>query len=144
MRENCVGPNGRKAGVWRTEPFWSNETQEEHSGRGRKPPVVVDSGAAENVMPRTMVPDISTEETERAKNGKGFNGSGGVHIKNYGQQVMSVRTPQGVVRKSTWQVADVRRPLVSASHIIGKTEAYIMNKKKKKLVLKKRRHRVCA
>ena len=43
------------------------------------------------------------------------------------------------VRKSTWQVADVRRPLVSASHIIhagnhlfnGKDEAYITNRKKK-------------
>ena len=43
------------------------------------------------------------------------------------------------MRKSTWQVADVRRPLVSASHIIqagndlfvGKDEAYMMNQKKK-------------
>ena len=50
---------------------------------------------------------------------------------------MSVRTPEGFVRKSTWQVAYVRRPLVSASHIIhagsdlfiGNDEAYIMNKK---------------
>ena len=40
------------------------------------------------------------------------------HIKNNGQQVMSVRTPEGFVRKSTWQVADVTRPLVSASHIV--------------------------
>ena len=52
---------------------------------------------------------------------------------------MSVRTPEGFVRKSIWQVADVRRPLVSASHIIqvgsdlftGKNEAYIMNRKQK-------------
>ena len=43
------------------------------------------------------------------------------------------------MRKSTWQVADVRRPLESASHIIqggtdlfiGKDEAYIMNRRKK-------------
>ena len=35
-----------------------------------------------------------------------------------GSRVMFVRTPEGFVRKSTWQVADVRRPLVSASHII--------------------------
>ena len=58
---------------------------------------------------------------------------GGEHIKNYGQQVMSVRTPE-----------HVRRLSVSASHIIqsgndlfiGKIEAYIMNRKKKeKLVL---------
>ena len=52
---------------------------------------------------------------------------------------MSVSTPEGSVRKSTWQVADLRRPLVSASHIIqagndlfiGKDEAYIMNRRKK-------------
>ena len=52
---------------------------------------------------------------------------------------MSVRTPEGFANKSTWQVVDVRRPLVSASHIIqagndlfiGKDEAYIMNRKKK-------------
>ena len=55
------------------------------------------------------------------------------------QQIMSVRTPEGFVRKSTWRVADVRRPLVSASHIIhsgndlfiGKGEAHIINRKKK-------------
>ena len=46
---------------------------------------------------------------------------------------MSVRIPEGFVCKSTWQVADVRRPLVSASHIIqagndlfiGKDEALL-------------------
>ena len=80
--------------------------------------VAVDSGAAENVMPRTMLPKYPPKKTERSKDGKGFKGSGGKHIKNYGQQVMFVRTPEEFVRKSTWQVADVRRPLVSASHII--------------------------
>ena len=73
----------------------------------KKVAIAVDSGAAENVMPRSMFPERSTEETERSKNGKGFKGPGGEHIKNYGQQVMSVRTPEGFVRKSTWQVADV-------------------------------------
>ena len=104
----------------------------------KKVTVVVDQGAAESVMPRSMFPEIGIRQTERSKNGKGFKGPGGENIKNYGQQVMSVRTLEGFVRKSTWQVADVRRPLVSASHIIqagndlfiGKDEAYSMNKKK--------------
>ena len=102
-------------------------------GRGRKVTVVVDSEAAENVMPRSMFPEIGIRQTERSKNGKGFKGPGGENIKNCGQQVMSVRTLEG------WQVAEVRMPLVSASHIIqagndlfiGKDEAYIMNRKKK-------------
>ena len=90
-------------------------------------------------MLRSMFPEMGIRQRERSKNGKGFKGAGGENIKNYGQQVMSVRTPEGFVRKSTWQVADVRRPLVSASHIIqagndlfiGKDEAYIVNRKKK-------------
>ena len=105
----------------------------------KKVTVVVDSGAAENAMPRSTFPEIGIRQTERSKNGKGFKGPGGENIKNYGQQVMSVRTLRGFVRKSTWHVPDVRRPLVSASHIIqagndlfiGKDEAYIMNRKKK-------------
>ena len=96
----------------------------------KKVTVVVDWGAAET--------EIGIRPTERSKNGKGFKGPGGENIKNYGQQVMSVRTPEGFVRKSTWQVADVRRPLVSASHIIqagsdlfiAKDEAYIMNRRR--------------
>ena len=59
---------------------------------------------------------------------------------------MSVRTPERFVCKSTLQVADVRRPFVSSSHIIQagrdlfirKNEAYIMNRnKKEKSVLRK-------
>ena len=49
---------------------------------------------------------------------RGFSGPGGEHIKNCGRQVMSLRTPEEFARKSTWQVADVRRPLVSESHVV--------------------------
>ena len=74
-----------------------------------------------------------------SKNGKGFKGPGGDNIKNYGQQVMSVRTPEGFVRKSTWQVRrrekafGVRPPTSSKLEtifFIRKDEAYIMNRKK--------------
>ena len=84
----------------------------------KKVTVVVDSGAAENVMPRSMFHEKGIKQTERSKNGKGFKGPREENIKNHGQQIMSVRTPERFVGKSTWQVADVRRPLVSASHII--------------------------
>ena len=101
-----------------------------------------DSGAAETVMPRSMFPEISTEETERSMNGKGFN-------KNYGQQVVLLRDLYAR-RKSTWQVAYVRRPLVSAHHIIqagndlfvGKDEAYIMNRRKKEQSLLRKEENV--
>ena len=44
------------------------------------------SGAAENVLPRSMFPEIGIRQSERSKNGKGFIGPGGENIKNYGQQ----------------------------------------------------------
>ena len=58
---------------------------------------------------------------------------------------MAVRTLGGSVRKSTSQVADVRRPLVSASHImqagsellIGKKEVYVTNRMMEKSVSRK-------
>ena len=67
-------------------------------------------------------------------------------MKNYRQQVTSVRTPEEVVRKSTWQVADVRKTpcfgisLIQARNdlIIKKDEAYIMiRRRKEKSVLRK-------
>ena len=62
---------------------------------------------------------LDRDQTNReVQEWKGFKGPGEENIKNYGQQVMSVRTPERFARKSTWQVADVSRPLVSASHII--------------------------
>ena len=79
--------------------------------------VVVDSGAAESVMPRSMFPQIPPKKRTGPRMGE--------HIKDCGQQVMSVRTSEGFVRKSTWQVADVRRPLVSASHIIQAGERLV-------------------
>ena len=58
----------------------------------KKITVVVDSCASVNVMPRSMFPEMGTRQTERSKSGKGFKGPGGGNIKNYGQQIMSVRT----------------------------------------------------
>ena len=62
---------------------------------------MVDSGPDENVMPRSIFPQISTKETEKSKDGEGFKEPGGAHVKNFAQQGMSVRIPEGIVRKST-------------------------------------------
>ena len=81
-------------------------------------------GAAENVMPRSILPEIAS----------GIQRCPRMEKCSKDKQVMSVRTLRDLRRKCTWQVADVSRPLVSASHIIqavndlfiGKDEAYIM------------------
>ena len=98
MRENGVGPNGTQSSDGESE--WTQDQPACHylaeddgeeqvcgglnhlvprnsGGTQKKVTVAVDSEAAENVMPKNLFPEISTEETERSKNGKGFKGPRG-------------------------------------------------------------------
>ena len=110
MKENGVGPNGtespggenerikgRRAGVWRTEIVGptkrSRSTMDMEESHSCGP-------LGSNVMSKSIFPKISTEETERSNNGKGFKNSGRKQIKNNGQQVIVVRTPKGFAGKS--------------------------------------------
>ena len=76
--------------------------------------VVADSGAAENVMPRSMFPRWGSEVQEWQR----VQGTREGEHQELRPESCPSGPPEGFVRKSTWQVADVRRPLVSASHII--------------------------
>ena len=92
-------------------------------------------GSSGDCDAKEHVPRGRRQANREVQQWKREKGPGGENIKNFGQPVMSVRTPEGFVRRSTWQVADVRRPLVSAFHIIhagndlfiGRDEAYIMH-----------------
>ena len=72
---------------------------------------VVDSGAGDNVLPKDAIPFVQVTPTARSKAGRGFCGPSGESIKNYGQKKVEVKTAEGQSRGTTWQVADVRRPL---------------------------------
>ena len=76
---------------------------------------VVDSGAGDNVLPQKELPFIPLAPTARSKAGRGFCGPSGEPIKNFGQKRVDVRTTEGQARATTWQVANVRRPLMSVS-----------------------------
>ena len=84
MRENGVGPNGTEAPGGESEWIKGqhsttlNQVVQRNAGGAQETwknvTVVVDSGAAEKVLPRSMFPEMSTEETERSDNGEGFKG----------------------------------------------------------------------
>ena len=105
---------------------------------------MVDSGAAENVMPKNMFPKYPQRKRTDPRMGRGSKD----HEESTSRTMASKSSPsellEGFVHKSTWQVADVGRPLVSASHIIqagsdlfiGKNEAHTMNRKKDKSMLR--------
>ena len=80
---------------------------------------VVDSGAAENVLPADVCTHVQLTPTDRSKAGIGFRGAGGDRIRNHGQREFRVRMHDGMCAKSTWQVADVKRPLMSVGKMIA-------------------------
>ena len=73
---------------------------------------VVDLGAAENVSPAGVCSHVKVSATRRSETGIGFRGAGEERIRNHGQRKIKVRMADGHVAGSTWQVADVKRPLM--------------------------------
>ena len=98
---------------------------------------VVDSGAGANVLPRDAVPFIPIRENDKSRAGKGFVGAGGEKIKNYGEKRFVVQTEEGHERGTNWQIADVRRPLMSVGKMtqagnevrLSHADPHILNKK---------------
>ena len=78
---------------------------------------VVDSGSAENAMPEESVPLVKTSPSSGSKKGKVYRGAGGEAIPNQGQKNIVVRTAEGQVRRSHWQICPVKRPLMSVARI---------------------------
>ena len=79
---------------------------------------VVDSGAAENVLPTGVCNHVKLSATRRSDAGIGFRGAAGERIRNHGQRKFKVRMRDGHVAGSTWQVADVTRSLMSVAKMV--------------------------
>ena len=119
----------KRAGVWRTEPFGPTKKRRRKKSHfcGR-----LGSGGE-----RDAEEPLSRNIQEYHEEGRS---------RTMDNRPCPSGLLEGLVHRGTGQIADVRRPLVSASHIIhagndlfiGKNEAYIMNRKKKeKSVLRK-------
>ena len=89
------------------------------NGKWQHMAAVVDSGAAENVLPTGVCQHIKLQPTDRSRAGVGFRGAGGERIRNHGQREFKVQMSDGKTGKSTWQVADVKRPLMSVAKMVA-------------------------
>ena len=78
--------------------------------------VAIDSGAVDNTLPPSELPE--TVEVEENKTGKHFVGAGGDQITKFGTCMTLLEGQAGKVG-CKWQVADVTRPLHSVSRITG-------------------------
>ena len=114
--------NAMQNGSW--EPLWQPLT------------VIIDSGAAETVIPHTCVMDHQIHETEASRSGICYTSATGEPIPNLGEQKIPIWTQEGTVRILTCQAAPVSRPLGSvkrmcqAGHrvVFDEEGSYIENK----------------
>ena len=88
--------------------------------------VAVDSGAGDNVLAAVDVPGHKVQESPGSIRGQQFKGAGGHVMANEGQMVLEMLAPledgqHGEV-DVCWQVAEVRRPLLSVSKICDKAQ----------------------
>ena len=79
--------------------------------------MAVDSGAAETVIPHTLVMGHPIMETEASKSGVNYASATGQPIPNLGEQRLPLCTNEGSLRSMTFQAAPVSRALGSVKRM---------------------------
>ena len=82
--------------------------------------VVMDSGAAESVAPSEVAPWIETKESPGSREGREYLSASGDVLRNLGEKDLDVYTGEGVPATTTFQIADVTRPLCSIAKVCDK------------------------
>ena len=91
---------------------WNDRTR-----GGKELLAFVDSGAVDNVFPKSVCTEYPLEATSKSQSGVGFVEANGSHIKHFGQRHFRVKTSTAN-NVNTWDVADVRKQLISASRVL--------------------------
>ena len=76
---------------------------------------IIDSGAVEHVLPPNCLPRVRMTESPGSKAGKRYLSATGEAIPNLGQKTLYGKTREGQPRNITFQVAPVRKPLISVA-----------------------------
>ena len=86
----------------------------------RKVYAILDSGAAENVMPGGILEDYPEVKGEAFKNQVVYTTADGGEIPNLGEKSINFFTREQIPCKIDFQLADVRRPLLAVSALTAK------------------------
>ena len=82
-------------------------------------PLVVDSGAAETVIPRTWFPNHKTVESEGSKRGVFYTTADGCTVENEGEKTLIMSAADGAqLRRVTFHAANVNKALGSVSKMV--------------------------
>ena len=98
--------------------------------------IAIDSGAAETVIPHTLITGYPIEETEKSRAGVTYASATGDPIPNMGQQKLPMTTAEGSLRMMAFQATPVAKALGSVwkickqghSVIFDDEGSYIYNK----------------
>jgi hypothetical protein len=78
---------------------------------------IIDSGAVEHVLPPNCLPRVRMIESPGSRAGKRYLSATGEAIPNMGQKTLYGKTREGQPRNITFQVAPVRKPLISVARM---------------------------
>ena len=96
------------------------------AGKGK---ITIDSGAAESVMPKSMLPKEPLREGEAKKSGVRYVAANGAKMDNLGEKRVKFRSPgDKKVNGITFQVTDVAKPLASVSRILDKGNRVVFSR----------------
>ena len=87
----------------------------------------VDSGASHSVANRRHFPGADVRPSDFSRRGIKYGGAGKEVIPNEGEVQECLMTSEGVVSNSTWQIANVRKPLMAVSQCNDKKNMVIFD-----------------
>ncbi len=109
----------------------------DRQGRWTRVSATVDSGAAANVLPEAMFPQIALKESEGSRKGQYWVAANGGRIANKGEKLVHFQTTEGAERSVKFQVADVTKPLISVVKITEAGNDVILSKSNPRIVNRK-------
>ena len=88
----------------------------EARGAWVKVPATLDSGAAEHVCPRNMLPEIAVQPGGKKRH---YVAANGTRIQDEGEKVVPFTTGEGQARKVRFRAAEVMKPLISMVKVVA-------------------------
>ena len=89
-------------------------------GKSSTGKITIDSGAAENVLPRDYLPEVPLKPSLGSQRGACFIAANGSKMENLGQKRIDFMAKGGTKSNILFQVTDAKKPLASVSKIVAK------------------------
>lgn len=97
-----------------------NMVDKKGAGGTKKGRITIDSGAAESVIPPSMLEEVPIQESAGSRAGLCYIAANGGKMPNLGEKHVKFRTKEGLSSSVMFQVTHTRKPFASVSKIVRK------------------------